>query len=238
MYYTVGGSSTLNGWFDGFCPSNGIADNLIRQSAGVWAQQKETKAKLEALKNGSQAAEWENLKSQVRKLDDQLKDLNRDLDKERAIASAIGVDMTGLGAWCNGAVSKRKKAEASLRAAEKALGIVKGAMTTLQNQQTLGIKEASVVIKENNSKIEAVKNEIRKVQTKIEVYKAKRDHEQKELANTTESKKVAGKSDLMGKVKENAPIILAGVAVLTAGYFYVKKNKKSNKKATPKAVVA
>ncbi|MFL0083686.1 hypothetical protein V2647_06825 [Tenacibaculum maritimum] len=236
MYVKIESPNSLGGWFGGFCPSNGIADRLNKQSAGVRAQKLEYDKKLNALKNGEQAAEWENLKKQVKKLDDELKDLNRNLEKERAIASAIGAT-SGLGAWCNGAVSRRKKAEASLRDAEKALGIVKGALDILQKQQTQGIKEAGAVIKENQQKIEAVKQEIRKVQTSIEVYKAKRDNERKELAQNAEAKKAAGKSDIMGKIKENAPLIIAGTVVVAAAAIYLKKGKKT-KKSTPKAVEA
>ena len=238
MYVKIQDQNTtaLGGWFDGFCPSNGIADQLNNQAKGVWAQHAEYNKQLEALKNGSQAAEWENLKKEVRKLDEELKDLNRDLEKEKAIASAIGVDMSGLGAWCNGAVSKRKKAEASLREAEKALGTVKGAMTTLQNQQTQGIKEASIVITQNQEKIEKVKNEIRKVQIKIEAYKAERDNERNNLALNESEKKSATKSDILGKLKENALPIIGGLALVSAGFYLIRKNKK--KKRTTKKVEA
>ncbi|MFL0063726.1 hypothetical protein [Tenacibaculum maritimum] len=218
-------SPQLNGWFSGFCPSNGIADSLNRKSHGVWSQAAETKKKLEALKNGAQAAEWESLKKRVRTLNDELKNLNIDLEREKSIAAAIGVDTTGLGAWCNGAVSRRKKAEASLRAAEKALGEVKGAMDTLEQQQTQGIKEASVVIEQNQQKITAVKKAISSVQSKIEVYKAERDNKQKEIANTA-SKTAAGKSDFIGKLKENAPLIIAGTAVAATVIYVVTKKKK------------
>ncbi|MDB0601343.1 hypothetical protein PL373_09315 [Tenacibaculum maritimum] len=241
MYFKVenpqASGAQLNGWFNGFCPSNGIADSLNRKSKGVWAQHAETKKKLEALKNGAQAAEWESLKGQVRKIGDELKNLMRDLEQEKAIASAIGVDTTGLGAWCNGAVSKRKKAEASLREAEKALGEVNGAIKTLEQQQTQGIKEASVVIKENQQKIEVIKKAITAIKTKIEVYKAERDHKQKEIANTG-SKKSAAKSDLVGKLKDNAPLIIAGVAVIGAIIYVKKSNKPKKTKAAPKAVEA
>ncbi|MFL0077012.1 LPXTG cell wall anchor domain-containing protein [Tenacibaculum maritimum] len=226
MYLKIENQETLGGWFNGFCPSNGIARRLNAQSKGVWAQHDTYKKKLESLKNGREAAQWENLKKEVRKLDEELKELNRDLEKERAIASAIGVDMTGLGAWCNGAVSKRKKAEASLREAEKALGTVKGAMTTLKNQQTYGIKEASRVVLQNQQKIEAVKNEIKRVQDKIELYKAERENERKEVANNETDKNSATKSDIVGKLKENALPIIGGLALLTAGVLYMRKKKK------------
>ncbi|MFL0091426.1 LPXTG cell wall anchor domain-containing protein [Tenacibaculum maritimum] len=226
MYLKIENQETLGGWFNGFCPSNGIARRLNSQSKGVWAQHDTYKKKLESLKNGGEAAQWENLKKDVRKLDEELKELNRDLEKERAIASAIGVDMTGLGAWCNGAVSKRKKAEASLREAEKALGTVKGAMTTLKNQQTYGIKEASRVVLQNQQKIEAVKNEIKRVQDKIELYKAERENERKEVANNETDKNSATKSDIVGKLKENALPIIGGLALLTAGVLYMRKKKK------------
>ncbi len=238
MYFKVETrGSTLNGWFDGFCPSNGIADSLNKKAKGVWAQEAEVQNKLNALKNGAQAAEWENLKSVVRELDDQIKDLKNDLEKENAIAAAIGVDMTGLGAWCNGAVSKRKKAEESLREAEKALGEVQGVISTLEKQQTEGIKEVSVVITQNKQKIEALKNEIRKVQAQIEVFKAKRDNEQKELAINQDDQKEASKEDLIGKLKENAPLLIAGTLVLGTA-IYVTKSKKSKKTKTAKTVEA
>jgi len=236
MYFTVKDPrafhTSLNGWFDGLCPSNGIADKMNKKAKGVWAQQEEYKKKLNSLKNGAQAAEWENLKKQVRKLDDDLKNYQRDLEKELAIASAIGVDTTGLGAWCNGAVSKRKKAEASLREAEKALGEVKGAMQTLERQQNDGIKEAGLVIQQNQQRIEAVKNKIRAVQTKIEVFKAKRDNAQQEITSGA-GKSNAKKSDLIGQVKENAPLIIGGlVAVGTGVYLY--NNRKKPKRVAKK----
>lgn len=52
----------LHGWFDSWCPSNGIADRLNNQAKGVWAQKDEWDAKMNNLKNGRQAAEWESLK--------------------------------------------------------------------------------------------------------------------------------------------------------------------------------
>ncbi|WP_299840511.1 hypothetical protein, partial [uncultured Tenacibaculum sp.] len=88
MYYNLTPTpNTLNGWFDGFCPSNGIADDLNRKAKGIWAQHKHAESRIEALKNGKQAAEWENLKNEVRKLDDELKELNRELETEKAIAA-------------------------------------------------------------------------------------------------------------------------------------------------------
>lgn len=50
-----------------------------------------------------------------------------------------------------------KKAEESLRSAEKSLGEIKGAFETLEHQQTQGIKHASQVIAENKTKIEGIK---------------------------------------------------------------------------------
>ncbi|WP_299673275.1 hypothetical protein [uncultured Tenacibaculum sp.] len=233
MYYNLT-PTTLNGWFDGFCPSNGIADDFTRKAKGVWAQEKNLQSQIEALKNGKQAAEWENLKNHVRKLDDELKELNRELEKEKAIAAGIGVDMTALGAWCNGAVSRRKKAEASLREAEKALGIVKGALSTLMKQQGQGIVETAKVIQINKKKIEQVKGEIQKVQNAIEVFKAERDNERKELAKNQTEKDKALKSDLMGKVKDNLPLIIAGTAVIAAGVVHYRRTKKSKKKTVKK----
>ncbi len=224
----------LSGWFDGFCPSDGIADNLIKKSAGVWVKIKTAQKELEGLKNGAQSAEWEDVKNDVRRLDTELKKLQREFEQELTIASAIGVDTTGLGAWCNGAVSRRKKAEASVRAAEKFYGEVSGELNTLKSQQTQGIKEASSVILQTNSKIEILKNKIQAVKTQIEIFKAKRDNQQQTLTSNSQGNDKAKKENLEGKLKENAPLIIAGMAILGA-IVYVQNNKKQR---TVKAVVA
>ncbi|CAA0177273.1 conserved hypothetical protein [Tenacibaculum maritimum] len=211
----------LHGWFDGFCPSNGIADRLNNQAKGVWAQKAEWDKKYEVLKNGKQAAEWESLKKEVRRLEEEIKAEQQKLAQEEGIADALG-----LGAWCNGAVSRRKKAEESLRNAEKSLGHIKGAFQTLERQQTEGIKGASTVIAENEKKLLAIKKSITVVKQKIARYKAERDHKaQQAAANATAAQaSKARKNDLVGKLKENAPLIIGGIALLTA-VVYVKKSQ-------------
>lgn len=201
----------LNGWFDGFCPSNGIADRLNRQAKGVWGQKSEWDKKYKALKNGKQAAEWESLKQEVRRLEDEIKTEQQQLAQETGIADALG-----LGAWCNGAVSKRKKAEESLRSAEKSLGHIKGAFQTLEKQQTEGIKEANEVIAENQQKIAVIKKEIAVVKQKIANYKAERDNKAKMVANATPvAVQNAKTKSIVGTLKENAPLIIGGLAVAT-----------------------
>ena len=230
MELTVRETSGLGGLFSGFCSSNGIANTLNKRADGVWAQHAEHKKKLEALKNGSQAAEWESLKKEVRRLAEVLEAEERNLEQERAIAAAIG-----LGFLCKKAISRRKQAQAALDAANKALGEVKGAFQTLQVQQTTGIKEASKVIVENQAKIDTMRAKVAETKAKIAAYKAERDNEKQAQANATQEEVSAiKKSNIMGKVKDNAPLIIAGVAVIGA-IAYAKRNKK---KTTRKKVVA
>ncbi|CAM1374393.1 Probable transmembrane protein of unknown function [Tenacibaculum litopenaei] len=239
MYVTIGEENpTLNGWFDGFCPSNGIADDLQRKADGIWNAYHAENRKLEALKKGKQAAEWASLKKEVARLDAEIKEHQRDLEKEKAIALAIGADITGLGAWCNGAVSRRKKAEESLRSAEQHLGKVRGALNTLNKQQTEGIKTAGELITKNKQRIEQIKGQINQIKIKIEAYKLQRDNERKQAAITNQEKKEAGKTDLKEKLKENAPWIVGGVLLATAGVLYLRKEKKKTKKASVKKVAA
>ena len=219
----------LYGWFDGFCPSNGIASRLNNQAKGVWAQKAEWDNKYKALQNGRQAAEWESLKKEVRRLEQAIKAEQQQLAQEEGIADALG-----LGAWCNGAVSKRKKAEESLRNAEKSLGHIKGAFQTLEPQQTQGIKEANAVIKANQQKLNAIKQSIVQVKQKIAKYKAERDHEKAQAANATPAEvSNANKKRIAGIAKENAPLILGGLALLGA---VVYLNKKSPTHKTVKSV--
>lgn len=215
----------LNGWFDGFCPSNGIADRLNNQAKGVWAQKAEWDTKMENLKNGQQAAEWESLKKEVRRLETVLKEEQIQLNQEQGIADALG-----LGAWCNGAVSKRKKAEESLRNAEKALGEIKGAFETLERQQTEGIKQASEVIAVNKTKVEAIKRKIVVLREKIARYKAERDHTIQTDQNASAVDKHNAKTkSLVGKLKENALPIAGGIALISA-VLYSRKNKPKGKR--------
>lgn len=211
----------LRGWFDGFCPSNGIANDLNRKAQGVWAQKKEWDSKYNALKNGKQAIEWEALKKEVRRLEEEIKAEQIKLNQEKGISEALG-----LGAWCNGAVSKRKKAEESLRNAEKSLGQIKGAFQTLERQQTQGIREASNVIAENEKKINLIKQEIVNTRKKIKEYKAKRDNAPKPVpTNNAVAVHNAKTQSIYGKLKENAPLIIGGLAVVSA-IVYVKSQQK------------
>lgn len=217
----------LGGWFDGFCPSNGIADNLNRQAQGVWAQKKEWDKKYNALKNGKQAIEWEVLKKEVRRLENEIKSEQIKLNQEKGISEALG-----LGAWCNGAVSKRKKAEASLRSAEKSLGEIKGAFQTLERQQTQGIREANKVIAENQQKVTAIKKEIIRIRKKIEVYKAKRDNKPKPVpTNNPTTVHNAKTTSMYGKLKENTPLIIGSLAIISAVVYWKSQQKKGTVKA-------
>ncbi len=238
MYFKIQNTPTLNGWFDGFCPSKGIAENLNKKAAGVRAQTASYEKTLESVKNGKQAAQWEALKNQMRILDKEIKKLRQDLENEKTIAAGIGLDISTLGAWCNGAVSARKKAEESLQAAEKELGKIKGIITTIQNQQRYGIVEAFKTIKENKKNISELKSKIENVKTKITEFKAARDNERKENAKNEVDKKTATKSDILGKLKENALPIAGGLAVVTAGFLYMRNKKKKRKKKTTKKVEA
>lgn len=219
----------LNGWFSGFCPSNGIADRLNNQARSVWAQKSEWDRKYNALKNGKQAAEWESLKKEVRRLEQEIKIEQQKLTQENGIADALG-----LGAWCNGAVSRRRKAQESLNNAQKSLGHIKGAFQTLERQQAQGIKEANKVIAENQKKIAVIKKQIVTVKKKIADYKAERDNKAKKVVNPTPVAVHNAKTkSVVGKLKENAPLIIGGLAVLSA-VVYMNKNKGTT--ATAKAV--
>ena len=210
----------LNGWFSGFCPSNGIADRLNSQARGVWAQKATWDKNYNALKNGKQAAQWESLKKEVRRLEAEIKNEGLKLVQEKEIATTLG-----LGAFCRKAVSGRKKAEESLRSASTALGHIKGAFQTLENQQRHGISQASKVIATNKKNVEAIKNEILMVKKKIALYKAQRDNKAKEQAQSVAEKNTAGKQDLVGKLKENSTLIIGGLALVTA-FIYMNKKRK------------
>ncbi len=215
----------LHGWFDGFCPSNGIADRFKNQAKGVWAQKAEWDRKMQALKNGKQAAEWESLKKEVRRLEEQIKNEQIKLNQEKGIADALG-----LGAWCNGAVSKRKKAEESLRDAEKSLGQVKGSFQTLENQQRQGIKTANQVIASNRTKLEAIKGQIVVLRQKIAKYKAERDNKVVTTPNQNPIKAQNAKTkSMVGKLKENALPIVGGLALVGA-FVYIQTSKPKTKK--------
>ncbi len=226
----------LNGWFSGFCPSNGIAKRLNKQTQSVLAEKTEWEKKYAALENGQQASEWASLKEEVARLEKLIQQEKQALQQEQGIADALG-----LGAWCNGAVSKRKKEEAALRDAENALGTVKGAYETLERQQKDGIARASEVIEASNQTLEALKQQVSGVKQKIANYKAQRDAEkaakEAQAANATqlvEGKKINTAGFLS---KENAPIVIGGVLLAgTALYLYNKKKEK--RKSNIKKVTA
>ena len=224
----------LNGWFDSFCPSNGIADSLNKKTKSVLAEKAEWDKKYNALKNGQQASEWASLKKEIARLEQLIQKEKLALQQEQGIADALG-----LGAWCNGAVSRRKKAEAALRDAEKALGTIKGAYQTLEKQQTEGIARASEVIEENQKTLESLKKQIAAVKQKVADYKAKRDAEKiaKEAqakADLANAKKVNTAGFL---TKENTPWIVGGV-LLTGTAIYLATKKKGKRKSNIKKVQA
>lgn len=239
MYVTIGEEkATLNGLFDGFCPSNGIAKDLERKATEIWTIHHHEKQKLAKMKNGAKAAEWASLQKELQRLDDIVKEQERILEQEKAIALAVGADITGLGAWCNEAVSRRRKAEESLRSAEQHLGKVRGEINTIHKQHTEGIRAASETMPKQKARIEKIKRNIAAVKKSVAVFKAKRDHERKQAAITNQEKKEAGKTDLKEKLKENAPWIVGGVLLATAGVLYLRKEKKKTKKASVKKVAA
>ena len=88
------------------------------------------------------------------------------------------------------------------------------------------------------ARIEQIKRNIAAVKKSVAVFKAKRDHERKQAAITNQEKKEAGKTDLKEKLKENAPWIVGGVLLATAGVLYLRKEKKKTKKASVKKVAA
>jgi len=224
----------LNGWFSGFCPSNGIADRLNKQAKSVLAEKTEWEKKYAALENGQQASEWVSLKEEVARLEKLIQQEKQALQQEQGIAEALG-----LGAFCNGAVSRRKKAEAALRDAENALGTVKGAYETLERQQKEGIARASEVIETNNQTLEALKQQVAAVKQKVANYKAQRDAEKaakeaQAVADTNGVKKINTAGFLS---KENAPLVI-GVVLLSGTALYLYNQKKGKRKSNIKKVTA
>ncbi|MGG8495953.1 LPXTG cell wall anchor domain-containing protein [Tenacibaculum sp. TC6] len=225
MIHQFDSPPSLAGWFDGFCPSNGIADDLERKARDINAQKAEWDKKYKALETGARAAEWAELKKDIIELEDKVEKLTLELQKEQGIIDALGI---GLGAWCNGAVTRRRNAENALRQAEQALGQIKGAYLTLEKQQNEGIKIGGENIVKLKETIKELENKILAAQQKIAAYKANRD-------NKTVSEDQADKnSAIKGQLKENAPLIIGGIALLGLA-FYVVKNKK---KTTATRVVA
>lgn len=243
MEFTLTQNPKLGGWFDKLCRDDKLADAANNSAKSVWNQEAASKRQLTALKNGVQASEWANLLNQIAILDAEVKKLTTSLQSEKAIANSIGV--VGLGVFCKDAKSKRAKAEASLRDAERALGIVKGSMATLARQQTEGIKLASKAITTNQQKIASLKSQIENVKQAIANHKAIRENEKAEIVaqqnivsgtENTVANNDAEKSDFLGKLKENALLISAGSAVVIAGSIWLLKRKKRKKTITKKVV--
>lgn len=217
--------NALNGWFDGFCPSNGIADKNNKKVKSTLAEKGEWDKRYTALKNGQQASEWAELKKEVARTQQLIDEETQKLNQEKGIADALG-----LGAWCNGAVSRRKKSEAALSSAQKALGLIKGSYQTLERQQKEGITRASEVIESNKKTLEVLKQQLAAVKQKIAAYKAQRDAEkiakEKAAIEAANSKKISQAGFLN---KENMPLVIGGVLLAgTALYFSNKKKGKSN----------
>lgn len=225
----------LNGWFSGFCPSNGIANAKNKQANSTIAEKKEWQNKYNSLRNGQQASEWGDLKNEVTRLEKLIQEEKITLQQEKDVADALG-----LGAWCNGAVSKRKRAEAALSAAQRALGIVKGSYQTLERQQKEGIKRASEVIVVNKKTLESIKQQVQVVKQKVADYKVKRDEEKlakeaQAAADLNSEKKINTASFLS---KENTPLIIGGIAIVGAVVYFTNKNKKQKRKRNIKKVKA
>ncbi|SED21808.1 hypothetical protein SAMN04489761_4660 [Tenacibaculum sp. MAR_2009_124] len=224
MYYQFDiptSQNQLSGWFDSWCPSNGVADGLENQARNARAEKGQWDKKIEALKKGNRAREWADAKKKIQELETQIEKLILELQKDEGIIDALGI---GLGAWCNGAVARRKRAETALRDAERALGQAKGAYNTLTRQQNEGIRMAGQNIVTLKQTIKDLQGKIAAAQQKITVYKTKRDN--KAVTESQEDKNVATK----GKLMENMPLILGGLAV--AGLAIYMVNNKKSKTAT------
>lgn len=224
-------SGGLSGWFDGFCPSKGIAEDTERKTRNVLAEKKSWDAAYNHIKNGAQAAEWADLKIEIADSEKIIKLEKQKLQQEKEIASSLG-----LGAFCNGAVSRRKKAETSLRSAENSLGQIKGAYNTLQRQQTDGIRRASEVIITNKKTIEDLKKQIVVVKQKIATYKAERDKIKLENEAALKSANAPVKTKVTNFFsKENLPLI-GGIIFGTGVIIYLRTKKKKNNKGKVKKV--
>lgn len=218
----------LGGWFDGFCPSNGIADNLNRKAKSVWAKHVNAEKKLEELKRGPQANEWQAQKAILAKLEKEIKKEQLVLNQEKAIAEALGIQ--GLGAWCNGAVSRRRRAEVSLRNAEKALGEAKGAFEILERQQKEGLYNVGRSITKSKKTLNVLKSKIQDIKNKVARYKSERikERKQKELAAKQNVQNVSASSKLLSK--KNLPFVIGGVAIATGIAVYAFGKTKNKKK--------
>lgn len=226
----------MAGWFSGFCPSNGIADSKYKQTNSVHAEKLEWDKKYASLQNGNQAAEWADLKNEVARLEKLIQEEKTVLSQENSIADALGLG--SLSAWCNGAVSRRKRAEAALSQAQKELGIIKGSYQTLEKQQKEGIAKASEVIVANTKTLEGIKQQIKVVRQKIAEYKAQRDAEkiakQAQVAAEANNPKKINTAGFLSK--ENAPLVVGGLVLVgTVLYF---NNKKKERKSNLKKVKA
>lgn len=222
---------SLNGWFSGFCPSNGIADKNNKKVKTVLAEKAEWDKKYTSLENGQQASEWGDLKNEVARTQQLIDEEKRNLQQEKSIADALG-----LGAFCNGAVSKRKKSEKALSDAEKSLGEIKGAFEVLERQQKEGISRASEVIETNNATLQALKSEVSAVKGKITAYKAQRDaekiaKEQQALADAKDPKKISQAGFLS---KENAPLVIGGLLLAGTVIYFTNKKKEAKKRKIKK----
>lgn len=223
----------LAGWFSGFCPSNGIADRLNKKAKSILAEKSEWDKKYTDLENGRQAIEWADLKKEVARLEKLIQDEKLKLQQEQGIADSLG-----LGAWCNGAVSRRKKAEAALSAAVKALGTIKGSYQTLERQQKEGIAKASEVIESSTKTLESLIQQVQSVKQKIAEYKAQRDAEkiakEAQIAAEANNPKKINTAGFISK--ENAPLVVGGLVLVgTVLYF---SNKKKERKSNLKKVKA
>lgn len=225
---------SLNGWFDGFCPSNGIAENLERAANNKLVEFNNTREDLESLKNGKLQQDWENEQKQVKLLEAKVLTLQKQLKQEKAISKALG-----LGAWCNGAVARRKRAEITLNTIIANTNKIKGEIETLKKQQTEGLNEARKTHAQRQKEIADLSAEINRVKKKIQDYKTQRDNlkkeavakelQQKENELKNEKNKLS-KTRLARTVKENGFFLLGVGAVLGVVVYMGKSKKKKNKK--------
>lgn len=208
-----------------FCPSNRIAKDNELKARTLWSVHNVHLRELESLKKGEAQKELQEAKKTTRKLNKKLLTLIEDLKKEKEIANALG-----LGAWCNGAVARRKRAENDVANATLQIGKIKGEIEVLRSGQTTGLDVEKKTQKTIRKEIKEKEQEIADVKAKIQEYKDKRDRQkQKDILNkektaVTKSLKTAGFG-----IKNNKMLLLGMVVAGATLIYYGTSEKKEIK---------
>lgn len=156
-------AESLGGWFSGFCPSNGIADRLNRQSRDADKQRKEFERKLENLKNAPAQHEIQQYETMKKQKEKELSRVKKELEQITQIA-----EVQGLGAWCNGAVKRRESAERKLKESQEQLGEAKERYNNLVNRHKNYLPRLRKIVDDIQNEINEVLSEIKKVKQRIE----------------------------------------------------------------------